>query len=97
MTSKLNQHTPVIEPKKSSKTIKPPQRYSSSLNYILLTNKGEPKSCEEAVQVDESIKWELVMKDEMDSLVSNQTWQLARLPKRKKALQNKWVYQINDK
>ena len=86
MTSKLNQHTPVIEPKKSSKTIKPPQRYSSSLNYILLTNKGEPKSCEEAVQVDESIKWELVMKDDMDLLMSTQTWQLVELPKGKKVL-----------
>ena len=34
------------------------------------------------------------MKDEMDSLMSNQTWQLAELPREKKALHNKWVYRI---
>lgn len=36
------------------------------------------------------------MKDDMDSLMFNQTWQLAELPKGKKALQNKWVYRIKD-
>ena len=41
------------------------------------------------MQVDESIKWELVMKDEMDSLMSNQIWQLVELPKEKKAFHNK--------
>ena len=30
------------------------------------------------------------MKDEMDSLMSNQTWELAELPPGKKALHNKW-------
>ena len=37
------------------------------------------------------------MKDEMDSLMSNQTWQLAELPRGKKALHNKWVYRIKEK
>ena len=36
------------------------------------------------------------MKDEMDSLMSNQTWQLAELPRGKKALHNKWVYCITE-
>ena len=36
------------------------------------------------------------MKDEMDSLLSNQTWELAKLPEGKKALQNKWVYRIKE-
>ena len=36
------------------------------------------------------------MKDEMDSLMSNQTWRLAELPKGKKALYNKWVYRIKE-
>ncbi|KAE8713488.1 Hexokinase 3 [Hibiscus syriacus] len=37
------------------------------------------------------LKWESSMKDEMDSLMSNQTWELAVLPLDKKALHNKWV------
>ena len=36
------------------------------------------------------------MKDEMDSLLGNQTWGLAELPKRKKALHNKCVYRLKN-
>jgi len=32
------------------------------------------------------------MKEEMKSFVSNQIWELAKLPEGKKALQNKWVF-----
>ena len=34
------------------------------------------------------------MKDEMDSLMSNQTWDLTKLTEGKKALHNKWVFRI---
>jgi hypothetical protein len=36
------------------------------------------------------------MKEEMDSLVNNQTWDLVQLPANKRALQNKWVYKLNE-
>ena len=36
------------------------------------------------------------MKDEMDLLMSNQTWDLTKLPERKKALHNKWVFRIKE-
>ena len=36
------------------------------------------------------------MKDEMDSLLRNQTWELTKLPVGKKALHNKWVYRIKN-
>lgn len=90
------QRTPVAPIRRSSRTIREPQRYSPALNYILLTDKGEPESYDEAVEHEESVKWELAMKDEMESLLSNQTWQLAELPKGKKALHNKWVYRIKE-
>ena len=37
------------------------------------------------------------MKDEMDSLLGNQTWELTKLLIGKKALHNKWVYRIKNK
>ncbi|KAK8926043.1 hypothetical protein KSP39_PZI018104 [Platanthera zijinensis] len=46
------------------------------------------------MQVDDSIQWELAMKDEMVLLMFNKTWDLTELPKGKKALRNKWVYKL---
>ena len=36
------------------------------------------------------------MKDEMDSLLGNQTWELIELSEGKKAFHNKWVYRIKN-
>lgn len=57
--------------------------------YILLTDGGEPETYNEASQDENSSKWELAMKDEMDSLMTNQTWELTELPAGKKALHKK--------
>jgi hypothetical protein len=43
------------------------------------------------MQVDTKKKWEQGMKEKMDSLVNNQTWDLVQLSAGKRALQNKWV------
>ena len=53
VTPEVDPHTPMIELKRSSKNIRQPQRYSTSLYYILLTDRSEPESYEEAVKVDE--------------------------------------------
>lgn len=82
--------------RRSSRIPRPTQRYSPSLNYLLLTDSGEPESYSEAIQVEDSAKWESAMKDEMDSLMSNQTWELTELPPGKKALHNKWIYRIKE-
>ncbi|KAE8705011.1 Cytochrome P450 84A1 [Hibiscus syriacus] len=84
------------ELRRSSRIPKPTQRYSPSLHYLLLTDNGEPECYDEAMQVEDSVKWESSMKDEMDSLWSNQTWELAELPPGKKALHNKWIYRIKE-
>jgi ATP-binding cassette subfamily B (MDR/TAP) protein 1 len=69
-------------------------RFKLLLNYILLTDGGEPLSYEESLQDGNSSKWELAMKDEMSSLLKNKTWELTTLPEGKEALQNKWVYRV---
>ena len=55
-----------------------------------MTDGGEPECYDEALRDKNSSKWELAMKDEMDSLLGNQTWELTELPVGKKALHNKW-------
>ena len=46
--SLVNQSTPVAEVRRC-RTIRPPQRYSLTLNYLLLTDGGEPYCYEEAL------------------------------------------------
>ena len=62
-----------------------------------MTDGGEPECYDEALRDENSSKWELAMKDEMDSLLGNQTWELIELLEGKKALHNKWVYRIRNK
>ena len=78
--------TPPIILRKSTRSVRATDRYSPSLDYILLIDSGEPESYKKALQNENSSKWELAMKDEMDSMLGNQTWDLAELPNGKKAL-----------
>lgn len=78
---------------RSTKSI-PAERYLSSTNYLLLIDCGELVSYDEAMQHEDTAKWEGTMQDEMDSLMLNNMSELAELPKDKKALHNKWIYKI---
>eukprot|EP00253_Pinus_taeda_P019069 PITA_19069 len=75
---------------------RPPERCSPSLYYVLLTGSSEPECYEEAVQVETRKKWEKAMKEEMNALAHNQTWDLVRLPAGKMKSQNKWVYRLKE-
>jgi hypothetical protein len=88
--------TPASVVRRSTRLSIPPELYSPSLYYLLLTDFGEPECCEEAMQVDTKKKWDQGMKEEMDSLENNQTWDLVQFPVGKRALQNKWVYKLKE-
>ncbi|WVZ00646.1 hypothetical protein V8G54_026715 [Vigna mungo] len=90
-TPELSISAPIL--RSSSRPHVPNRKY---LNYILLTDEGEPENYEEACQMTDASKWELAMKDEMKSLMSNQTWELVELPIGKKTLHNKWVYRVKE-
>ena len=96
VNSQVDQSIPIIEVRRSFRNIRPPQHYSPTLKYLLLTDGGEPECYDEVLQDENSSKWELAMKDEMDSLLGNQTWELTELLVGKKALHNKWVYIIKN-
>ena len=59
--------TPESGVRRSTRISRPPERYSPSLYYLLLTDSGEPKCYEEAMQVESRKKWELAMEEEMES------------------------------
>ncbi|KAJ0726248.1 putative RNA-directed DNA polymerase [Helianthus annuus] len=82
--------------RRSTRVSKPPNKYNPSVNYILLTENGEPESYSEAVKMKDFLQWEHAMKDEMSSLDKNKTWVLVKLPPDKRALQNKWVFRVKE-
>jgi len=55
-----------------------------------------PSTYREAVSYSEVDQWKTAMKEEMQSLQKNETWELAQLPKGKKAIGCKWVYAKKD-
>ena len=56
VNSQVDQSTPIAEVHRSSKIIRPPQRYSPTLNYLLLTDSGESECYNEALQDENSSK-----------------------------------------
>ena len=64
---------PEVQLRRSGRLRKLVERFSSSIYYLLLTDADEPECFDEAIQVEDSVKWELVMKDEMNSLHKNGT------------------------
>jgi ATP-binding cassette subfamily B (MDR/TAP) protein 1 len=54
----------------------------------------EPECFSEAMKDKNKKEWNKAMKEEMDYLHKNHTYELVKLPKGKKFLKNKWVYII---
>ena len=69
----------------------PLSHYSPS-EYVLLTDRGEPESLDEAMKSEEKEKWFDVMKDEIKYFHDNHTFDLVKLPKDRKPLKNRWVF-----
>ena len=80
--------TPPVLLRRSTRQRGSPNRYSPSNYYLLLTDSGEPESYVEASQSEQMSKWKLTMDNEMDSLMTNETWDLVELRNGKKALHN---------
>ncbi|GJS62213.1 retrotransposon protein, putative, ty1-copia subclass [Tanacetum coccineum] len=56
----------------------------------------EPLTYQEAVACEDSSKWKAAMKEEMDSLRKNKTWELVDPPAGQKLVSSKWLYKIKE-
>ncbi|GKA49149.1 retrotransposon protein, putative, ty1-copia subclass, partial [Tanacetum coccineum] len=54
----------------------------------------EPLTCNEAVACGDISKWKTAMKEEMDSLRKNKTWELVDHPAGQKLVSCKWLFKI---
>jgi transposase InsO family protein len=77
--------------RRSTRDRQPSRKYSAN-EYVLLSDRGEPESYQDAMQHDQKKQWLEAMQDEMKSLHENHTYDLVKLPKGKRALKNKWVF-----
>ena len=84
---------PFVPLRRSNRDRHPSNRYSAN-EYVLLTDSGEPESYAEAMEDEHKKEWVYAMQDEMKSLYENNTFELVKLPKGKRALKNRWVYRV---
>lgn len=74
--------------------IRKPSRYLDSYLVILAFNASVshnyvPDSYQDAISYSNSSKWFNVMKEELDSLKKNETWNLVKKPKKNKLVSYK--------
>ena len=67
-------------------------RFEDMVAYALNIEEDEPSSFNKAMQDDNCKEWKAAMDEEMESFKKNQTCELVKLPKRKRAIGCKWVY-----
>ena len=56
-----------------------------------------PQTYLEAIESRESESWKAAMREEMNSLIDNQTFILATLPKGRNSVGGRWVYTIKER
>jgi transposase InsO family protein len=79
---------------RARRTQKAPVRYGfeDMVAYALNIEEDEPSSFNKAMQDKICLEWKVAMDEEMESLKKNETWELVKLPKGKRAIGCKWVY-----
>ncbi|CAJ2671557.1 unnamed protein product [Trifolium pratense] len=82
-----------VQLRRSNRQRQPSTKYYSD-EYVTWTDEGEPEYFQEAMESDENQKWLDAMNDEMKSLHDNHTYDLMKLPKGKRALENRWIYRV---
>ena len=87
------QHDLPIAISRPRREIRKPARFEDMVAYAFpVVEEGIPQTFLEANSSQDKEKWKKSMDEEMQSLVKNHTWKLARLPKGKKEIGCKWVY-----
>ena len=55
---------------------------------------NEPTSMTEALASPDKVKWKEAMENKIESLHKNDVWDLVMLPKGRKAVGSKWVFNL---
>ena len=58
-------------------------------------DKYEPRTVKEVLSSPQKAKWVKAMEKEMESLKTNEVWNLVELPENRKTVGSKWVFRVN--
>lgn len=85
-SSRGQEHHSVLT-SRPKRIIKPPARYGfeDTVSYALIFSSQEPTIFQETISSPKMDKWMEVMMEEIESLYKNQTWELEKLLKEKRA------------
>ena len=78
-----------VELRRSKRTRVEKSFGSEFLTYML---EDEPRTFQEAITCPEAPLWKEAVKNEIDSILQNHTWELVDLPPRCKPLGSKWIF-----
>ena len=83
----------VIEPeiRRSNREIHCPDRYGVWI-YNVNEQEREPMTVKEALDSSEKDKWRYAMQKEIESMHTNDVWDLVKLPRDRQVVGNKWVF-----
>lgn len=87
------------EQRRSNRERRKPMRYGiDDFGVLALSALGQmisiPNTYEDAIQSPDREKWIEAMKDEINSIEENKTWDLVELPANKNLVDNKWVFTV---
>lgn len=77
--------------RRSSRSKQKPERYSHNMT-LCSSEQQDPTTVDEARSSPENLKWIEAMSTEMDSLRSNNVWELVEPPPNRKIIGSKWVF-----
>ena len=83
-------NAPVQPLRRSTRISQRPDYYG--VGVYTAAEQKEPKSVSEALRCPEKEEWRSAMETEMDSIYSNEVWDLVELPPHRKAIGSKWVF-----
>lgn len=84
---------PIPAARRSSRISRPPHRFWETSN-IASSEVTEPSSFRLAKSRPDSVHWMKAANSEYQSLIDNETWVLAELPKGKNVVGSKWVFKV---
>jgi len=90
--TEIEQTEPSTSNSRPQRNIKRPSRLEDyELNFVEC---DIPSTYEEAVSCSDSKQWEQAIKEELEALDENKTWNIVSLPSNQKVVDYKWVFKV---